>query len=308
MRKIVLIGMLLLAFATQAFAQFPPRVEDHFWRRKVVNVIDLDEKINQPLIKQESPYYRTEDTDNGYADKDGIIATLFGGLKAGKYKAWNPDTLTTDLSWEDVIDKINAINADVAGEADLGFDEGEGDGGFETFEGEGEEDSDDFFDDGFGDTDLFGDLPEDDMTETTGDDESQQEEDPGVGSAYNEMPDLIPFSRVIHFVEDRIFDKNRSDMVYDIQFIEVVWVDPNDQLPSRRLCTFRYKDVMDALEQTQWKNRFNDAEYRNLREVFEARMFHSYIIDISGQGITSLEEAEYRRHQLVEFEHHLWSY
>jgi len=118
----------------------------------------------------------------------------------------------------------------------------------------------------------------------------------------------LPFERVIHFVEDRIFDKNRSDMVYDIQFIEIVWVDPNETLPERVLCTFRYEDVVETLASTQWKNRFNDAEYKNMREVFELRMFHSYIINLSGEGIVTLDEAEYRRQQLVEFEHHLWSY
>ena len=58
--------MIGVMFSLEALAQHPPRIEDHFWRRKVVNRIDLNEKINAPLIKRESPYY----TDNDqYTDK-----------------------------------------------------------------------------------------------------------------------------------------------------------------------------------------------------------------------------------------------
>jgi hypothetical protein len=74
------------------------------------------------------------------------------------------------------------------------------------------------------------------------------------------------------------------------------------------LCTFRYKDIIPVLEQAQWKNRYNDAAYLTFKEVFDLRLFHSFIIDVSGNGAKSLQEAEYRRQKLVEFEHHLWSY
>ncbi|MEZ4684878.1 MAG: hypothetical protein R3B47_02090 [Bacteroidia bacterium] len=43
-----------------------------------------------------------------------------------------------------------------------------------------------------------------------------------------------------------------------------------------------------------------------MREVFEMRLFHSFITEVSGVGVTSLPEAEQRRQQLVEFEHYLW--
>lgn len=318
MRKIVLLSMLVAGFAAQALAQqIRPRPEDHFWRRKVVNRIDFDEKINRPLVQQESKYYRTNpDEDEVYPEKDGIIEALFRGLKAGAIPALHPDTLTKVLTWEDVLDRIAQKEAAGVTETELDPAGGEGDGDFEDFSGEDDPfaTGDDSFDD------PFAPAPTDDPF-ATGDDMSGDPFAPAGGGAdtaatpggaapapANDMPDMLPFIRVLQFVEDRIFDKNRSDMVYDIQFLEIIWVDPNETLPEERICTFRYEDVLPILESTQWKNRFNDAEYKNMREVFELRMFHSYVIEISGVGINSLDEAEYRRQQLVEFEHHLWSY
>jgi hypothetical protein len=318
MRKIVLLSMLVAGFTAQALAQqIRPRPEDHFWRRKVVNRIDLDEKINLPLVALESKYYRTNpDGDEVYPEKDGLIAALFNGLKSGAFTALDPDTLTKVLTWEDVLDRIAQKEAAGLADTELPPMGGEGDGGesgaFDDFGGDdpfatgGDDFADPFAappgggtDDMSGDADPFGTVGDPAAPGTAG--------APAVEPA-NDMPDMLPFIRVLQFVEDRIFDKNRSDMVYDIQFLEVIWVDPNETLPEERMCTFRYQDVVEALEATQWKNRYNDAEYKNMREIFELRMFHSYVIEISGVGINSLDEAEYRRQQLVEFEHHLWSY
>lgn len=116
------------------------------------------------------------------------------------------------------------------------------------------------------------------------------------------------YETALEFIEDRIFDKNRSDMIYDIQFLRLVWVDPGETLPDKNFVCFRYADVLETLEDTQWKNKFNDAEYRNMREIFELRLFSSYIINVSGRGVRTLAESDFRRNQLVEFEHHLWCY
>ncbi len=313
MKKVILLGILSLGFLTQAFAQFPPRIEDHFWRRKVVNRIDLEEKINKPLVEIESGYYRGTDDTLGLPNKDGLVSALFTGLMNGDYPAYDPDTLSVSLTSEDVLDKINRISAEATSsggleeeaESEMGMDSGD-EFGFPDEEGGSDPFADPFADPfgGGGDDPFAGPALGEDEPE-----EEVKEEEAAVAVApKNELPDLIPFEMVIQFVEDRIFDKNRSDMVYDIQYIEIIWVDPYGRLPERRLCTFAYDDVIPVLEKTQWKNRFNDAQYRSMREVFEMRLFHSYIIDISGVGIQSLAEAEYRRQQLVEFEHHLWSY
>lgn len=294
MRKYVLISFICLLCSAELFAQFPPRIEDHFWRRKVVNRIDLNEKMNIALIKRESPFY----TDNSqFTEKEGLVMCLFNGLKQGKFVAYHPDSLTKPLSYEDVLKRIKDFEGSLEGDGDFddaedSFDEGgDGAGGFDDFEGGGDEWG---FDDG-GD---FGDDFDDDLG---GD---------AIAAASGYMGDFDsgPFENVIHFVEDRIFDKTRSDMVYDVQYVEVIWTDPGETLPEKNLCTFAYKDILETLENAQWKNRFNDAEYKTLREVFELRLFHSYIINVSGDGVKTLQEAEARRQKLIEFEHHLWSY
>ncbi|MEM6346224.1 MAG: hypothetical protein AAF927_20205 [Bacteroidota bacterium] len=297
MRKYVLVSLICVLFSVEALAQNPPRIEDHFWRRKVVNRIDLNEKINAPLIDRENKFY----TDNSqYTSKSGLIMALFDGLKQGKFVAYHPDSLEKPLSYEDVLARIQEIEGSLSGEDDFdsGFDDGFGDdggdgGGFDDFSGEDEWG---FGDDGFGDDGLGDDL--------SGSDDPFAAGPADAGTEF----DSAPFENVVHFVEDRIFDKTRSDMVYDIQFIEIIWTDPGETLPEKPLCTFAYKEVMETLDQAQWKNRFNDAEYKTLKEVFEMRLFHSFIINVSGVGVQSLPEAEQRRQKLVEFEHHLWSY
>lgn len=297
MTKYLIASILTLVFCLEAFSQTYVRPEDHFWRRKVVNRIDLNEKINAPLIKRESPFYTKDNSQ--YTEKDGLVMTLFNGLKQGKYVAYHPDSLDSPLGYDEVLKRIQEFEGSLTGEEDFdsGLDEGFGEGGdasFDDFEGDSEW--------GFGDEggdDGFGDL---------GDDLGDPAADAADGGAYMGDFDSGPFENVIQFVEDRIFDKNRSSMVYDIQFIEIIWTDPGEALPEKKLCTFRYKDVLETLDQAQWKNRFNDAEYKTLREVFELRLFHSFITNISGEGLRTLQEAEYRRQKMVEFEHHLWSY
>lgn len=291
MKKYVLVSTICIICVVQAFAQAGPRIEDHFWRRKVLNRIDLNEKINAPLIKRETPFY----TDNSqYSEKEGLIMALFNGLKQGKYVAYHPDSLESPLSYDDVLKRIKDFEGSLEGEFDDDF--GDGEEGFDSFGGEDAEDEwPGFAEEGEEGLDGLG--------EDIGGDALPDVSNPFMGDF-----DPGPYENVIHFVEDRIFDKSRSDMVYNIQFIEIIWTDPGETLPEKNLCTFAYKDVLETLDNSQWKNRFNDAEYKTLREVFELRLFHSYIIDISGVGIRSLQEAEYRRQKIVEFEHHLWSY
>jgi len=293
MKKYVLVSTICIICVVQALGQTAPRIEDHFWRRKVVNRIDLNEKINAPLIKRESPFY----TDNSqYSEKEGLIMALFNGLKQGKYVAYHPDSLESPLSYDDVLKRIKDFEGSLEGDFDE--DLGDGEEGFDSFGGEGTEDEwPGFAEEGEGEEGL------DALGEEVGGDALPAVSNPFMGDF-----DPAPYENVVHFVEDRIFDKSRSDMIYDIQFIEIIWTDPGETLPEKNLCTFAYKDVLETLDNSQWKNRFNDAEYKTLREVFESRLFHSYIINISGEGIRYLQEAEYRRQKIVEFEHHLWSY
>jgi Gliding motility associated protein GldN len=290
MKRLVFISFLILlsGVMTEVVAQIPgaripPRVDDHYWRRKVVNRLDLSEKINQPLTFSESPALYG---NPAYGETHGIVVALINGLKSGKYLAYHPDSLNKSLTYEDVVKIAQQISGDGGGES---FDEE--DSGFDEFEGEDE---------------FSGEEMGDDM----GDSGTEGDSDPetGGGTASEGDFSVASYESVLEFIEDRIFDKNRSDMVYDIQYLRLVWVDPGETLPDKNFVCFRYADVLETLEDTQWKNKFNDAEYRNMREIFELRLFSSYILDVSGRGVKTLEESDFRRNQLVEFEHDLWCF
>lgn len=281
-------GMMLEVTAQIPGSRIPPRKDDHFWRRKVTSRIDFAEKINEPFTYTElTSLYSSPD----YGETQGIVVALINGLKSGKFLAYDPDSLNKPLTYPEVV----KIAQKIEGTEDSGWDDS-GDG-FDDFDAGGD----------FGDFDDGGDDWGD---EFGGDDLGEGDTDPFGAAAVESNADfeIAPYETVMEFIEDHIFDKNRSDMVYDIQYLRLVWIDPGETLPDKNFICFRYSEVLGTLEDTQWKNKFNDAEYRNLREIFELRLFHSYILDVSGRGSRSLEESDFRRNQLVEFEHHLWSY
>ena len=249
------------------------RSEDHFFRRRVVNRIDLGEKINRPLIQAQSEIYATSQ-DFRYK---GMVAAIMHGLKEGKYVAYEPDQLNKALSYDDLVERIQSFDDNL----DEAYSEDE-------FIEEEEDPSDEWI------------VAEDDFP----DDFLLEEVD--------EIPsgeiDLAPFEVVIQFVEDWIFDKNRGEMVYQIDHFQIIWSDPGETLPEKYLASFRYEDVQQVLDQAQWTNRFNEAESRTLAEIFDLRLFNSYIINVSGSGVASLPEAELRRQALIEYEHHLWHF
>lgn len=284
----ILGGMMMDVVAQIPGARIPPRVDDHFWRRKVVNRLDLGEKVNEPLTYPENPGLYG---NPAFGETQGVIIALINGLKSGKYLAFHPDSLNKSLTYEDVV----KIAQQIEGGDEGGDDWDDGGDGFDDFDA-----GDDFGGDEFGDDfgDDFGGGFEGDS-------------DPFASGADGEEEgdfQIAPYESALEFIEDRIFDKNRSDMIYDIQYLRLVWVDPGETLPDKNFVCFRYADVLETLEDTQWKNKFNDAEYRNMREIFELRLFNSYIINVSGRGVRTLEQSDFRRNQLVEFEHHLWSY
>ncbi len=274
------------AFAQIPGADIPPRTDDHFQRNLVVNRIDMGEKINQPMVlATEASLY----AEGSYAETQGLIKALFNGLKSGRYLAYSADSLNKSLTYEDVVTMIQ----DIYGEED--------NGGFSEDPEFPEDDPFFFEEEGNGDTWMEG-----------GDTDPANwgEEIAGTASNgdYDGDFDQAPFESVIEFIENRIFDKNRSAQIYDIQYIRLVWVDPGETLPDQNVICFKYTDVLETLEDTQWFNKFNDAEHRNMREIFEERLFNGYVTNVSGRGVRTLEDADFRRNQMVDFEHHLWSF
>lgn len=261
--------LLLLLSVSAVYSQADIRPEDHFFRRQVINRIDLNEKINCSLVRPDRMY------GNARQGNVGLIASLLQGLEAGRYEACHPDDIHRPMSYEDVLARMQAFEA-----AMLGTEEG----GWE---------SDIVVDDEWGEE-----------VDSAGNVVSALMNSAGIRDL-----DLGPYEQAIQFVEDRIFDKNRGEMAYHIDFFQLIWSDPGEVLPEKVLAVFRYKDVAEQLDQTDCINtRFNDAEARTMKEVFELRRFNSYVIEVSGNGVQSLPESELRRQQLTQYEHELWDY
>ncbi|MEM6345104.1 MAG: hypothetical protein AAF927_14530 [Bacteroidota bacterium] len=298
MKRIYLTLLTALLLVVTLQAQPPVRPEDHFWRKRVVNRISLVEKVNRPLVYHESGFYQG---NPAFTEHDGIVVSLIDGLKQGKYMAYDEDEWDQILSYEDVIKRIreHEQSLEMPEEDDWGDDLSSSDWDTPTEEEDSEWGTD---------SDWEITTAEDDWA-TPFDDDAKTSEDPFtvVDEAQTEI-DLAPYEEVIHMVEDWIFDRNTSSMVYQIDFFEVIWTDPSGLLPEKVLARFKWKEVKDQLYATQWKNRFNDAKALSIAEVFELRIFRSILINVGGEPIRTLQEAKRRRDEMVEFEHHLWSY
>ncbi|MEO0895177.1 MAG: hypothetical protein AAFY71_02075 [Bacteroidota bacterium] len=248
-----------------ALAQVSVRKEDQFYKRTVVQRLDLEEKMNLPL----RGLMRLPADEQG---PNGLVQTLLDGLKSGAIDAYQPDDLSKVLSYDDVLLKIKENEQSLTG------------GPMETDWIEMEDSTDEIE---FPEVDEFEEL-------FTKEEENQA--------------DLGPYESVVQIVEEWIFDKNRGMLVPQIKQIQIIWTDPGEVLPEKTLAVFKYGEAKKVLDKARWANRHNEAEHRSLKEALDLRLFHSFIINVSGQGVRSLPEEEQRRLALVEFEHHLWSY
>lgn len=293
---VILLGAILV---TTVYAQFPPRVDDHFWRKKVVITLDLREKINVPIESGQEGYrlYTNYSTDpitdkSPYSNREGLIVALLKGFKDGKFVGYSPKNLTRQVTFEEFDAYSRRIES---GSEGGGTESGADELGADEFGG------DEFAADEFGGGEFGEDLGGEPGAAPT----SDASNTPSSSQAF---PYLKYYRTLARIIEDRIFDKNRSDMYYDVQYICLVLVDPKGALADEDAICFRYKDVMDVLDDTQWRNRYNDAEDRSLREILELRRFASYVTIVSGDEATTLNQSELRRQQMIEFEHNLWTF
>ncbi|MFN0201699.1 MAG: hypothetical protein ACKVTZ_09275 [Bacteroidia bacterium] len=276
--KSFLLIMSLLAVGFVQAQQVETRVEDHFWRRRVVKRIDLNEKINQPLI------YHDDQVSYGkqrYSEKNGLIQALIHGVEMGKYKVYDPDN-SKELDWAALDKKMRKLN-----HVAKNFDK-------KALAKEGQILVNEF--------DRL--LAEEEEMEAkslkAGKEEDEEEVIPAT--------DYTPFEQILQVVEDYTFDKGQSRMFYNVDFFQIIWSDPQGLLPDRILANFRYKDVVDILEQTQWKHRFNEAEIRSVKEIFDLHLYHAILVNVAGIDVHSLAEAQKRELEILEYEHNLWQY
>ena len=288
--------LVILAWGAVMYAQFPPRTDDHFWRKKVVITLDLREKINVPIESGQEGYqlYTNYSTDpitdkSPYPNREGFVAALLKAFKEGKLVGYDPKNLSRQMGFEVFDAYSRRIGTEPGGEGPA--------------EDSGEIGADEFGGDEFGGDDFGGDeLSADDPGAAPGEQATR------TPSSKDVFPYIKYYRTLARIIEDRIFDKNKSDMYYDIQYLCLVQVDPKGALPDEDAICFRYKDVMDVMDDTQWRNRANDAEDRSVREIVELRRFSAYVTIVSGDVSNTLNEAELRRQQMIEFEHHLWTY
>ncbi|MEO0895154.1 MAG: hypothetical protein AAFY71_01960 [Bacteroidota bacterium] len=299
MLKTVICAVLGMLISLSSIAQVKVRKDDHFFKRKVVNRISFAEKMNKPLVHHEATFYSENEE---HAEQNGIVASLINGLKAGKYQAYHPDSWDKKLNYDDLKVRMDEFDKalDFGGDGEANWD-GTDNRDMEVF-GTGEEEV--WLDE---ENDEDESWEDDNWEDPIGDENGEDVLDQGEEISPQEM-DLGPYEEVIHMVEDRIFDKNRSMMVNQIDFFEVIWVDPSGALPEKVLARFRWDDVYMQLKDTKWKSRFNDATGLSVAQALELRLFHGFLINVGGEGVRTLWESERRRHELIEFEHHLWSY
>lgn len=128
---------------------------------------------------------------------------------------------------------------------------------------------------------------------------------------------------VLELKEDVFFDRKAAKLTFDIQTLSIVI--PADRFESqidRQVATFKFSEVMKALDQYPdaiWFNVRNNAQHRKISEAFALRLFNSRIIKISnpddqyldtiyGSDEASLRAAQEEEYKLVEFENGLWEY
>ena len=260
-------------------AQVPVRDEDRFWAKRVVMRLDLREKINRPLVHHASSYYGADK----YVEKKGMVSSLIHGLQRKEYLAYHPYDWNHIMDYDALLRRMEEFEQALQGDGESLDEVPLASNGLDEF-GISENDWGEFEDEHF----------EEKMPERT--------------EVMSAIPDLSNYEESIHIVEDWIFNKARGSMQQNIDFFEVIWTDPSGMLPEKVLARFRWEDVKEILGRTEWNNRFNDAETRSIKEVMEIRLFRGYMISFGGVPIKSLPQAEKRKLEMIEFEHHLWSY
>ncbi len=129
---------------------------------------------------------------------------------------------------------------------------------------------------------------------------------------------------VLRMMEDRIFDKRRSRLYYDIQAIKII-VPGSETLNGvdNEVAVFAYKDLLKVFRnhpnEAIWNNRYNSAQNKNFADAFILRLFHGAlvkvenpddldIVDIYDTRKEGIMASEWIDMQLMEKEHHLWEF
>ena len=131
----------------------------------------------------------------------------------------------------------------------------------------------------------------------------------------------------IRIMEDRIFDKRRSRLYYDIQSFQLIVPGIKNSRTGldQSLGVFSYRDLEKLFrnhpKEAIWFNRYNTAENKNYGDAFLLRLFHGVLRKVENPDDAFIDEnpsyttrkeqvlaSEWFELQLMEKEHNLWEY
>lgn len=269
----------------------PIHDDDIMYKKRVWRRMDLGEKQNKPF----------------FAMGNEISKIIVDAAKAGILPIYKNDSCTSRYTKEEFLENLE--NPQMQGYNDVGADDGWG-----GDSGGGDDWGDSGGGDDWGSDDSWGDSGSDD-----GDDEG------GSSTMVIDTKFAARDISVLEVVEDMIFDKKRSVLVWDIQAIKLII--PAENFTAgifREVGVFKYKDLVKLWEsmpeQAIWFNPQNSAEHKNLADAFALRLFNARITKVANpddnaiidiydetprQGVIASKWAEYK---LMEKEHELWSY
>jgi hypothetical protein len=287
--------VVVTGFPTLIFAQPTIRIDDHFQRNKRLIAIDLNEKANTFLIECGGNSGRFYDANHFFRYRCGVVSALLDAFLANRVPAFSPEDLQKNLTPQQFYKIITPLFAQ--------FEEEDDEEQKELIAAEDEEVSNDF--------------------EESENEESEEYQDASAGkdsSSYRFLGyskiDRPPFSLIqlkglqtkLEIIEDVVFDAAKAANVFQPAYVILKWVNPYGVGVQLSLIAFKYADILTVLEQTQWKNRFNDASDKSIRQIFDLRLFNYIVLNYSGLSSKNLFLAEKFKEKIVTFEHNLWEY
>lgn len=249
--------------------------------------LDLQDKRNSALAEGLlSDNYIA--TDSPFRYQRGLSAALLQGYKDIRFMGYEPDTLNKPLLYKDfLVRTVKLIDTPLPPDADE----------LDTMatDMEVQDDWDLTF------SDEMPDIQDAADAQMTSSRETEL-------SSEQAILMTMGYSVVIELLEDQIFDKNKSSYIYVPQYVRLVFVSNVNGIGAMPMVAFKYKDIEHLLANTHWRNKHNDAASMNIKDVIRLRIFSSLILNLSGETVYSLKQAERKRRQLLDFEHHLWSF
>lgn len=280
-----------------AFAQHNVPEKDHFWRKRITQRIDLTLPVNTHLRTVYNNYNGVE-----FDETEGLVPALLNGLRKNKFKAYHPDNEVA-MDYQAVFKRMEVLETEwtMAGvNLQAVYEKQNKDAGVTEW--------------------TSVEAPEEEEVVLSAPVLTvQPDENSFLGNVYKKTDkkerffpnmkniDFEPYLVEVQYVEDWIFDKMSSKMVYDIQYIKIIRYNTRDKSKSSVLALFKYDEVMEHLQKTLCKPSLESEETYSMREVFEARAFKFYISNVSGKTFTTVDEAENKLQDLMEFESYLWT-